>query len=107
MSQAIDALSIGHTIDLKGPVGKFVYNGRGECSINGKKRNIDTFVMICAGSGVTPIFQVFRAVMMDEEDKTKCVVLDGNREFEDILCTERGRRSPESVVGGGDELAYC
>jgi len=58
--------------------------------------------MICGGSGVTPIFSVLRAVLGEEdgEEGPKCVVLDGNRREEDILCKkemdglvrERGER---------------
>jgi nitrate reductase (NAD(P)H) len=44
--------------------------------------------MICGGSGITPIFQVLRAVMQDKEDPTHCTVLNGNRLVEDILCRE-------------------
>lgn len=88
MSQVIDALPIGHFIEMKGPIGKFEYCGYGKCLINEKERHIKTFVMICGGSGVTPIYQVFRAVMQNPEDKTKCIILDGNRLFEDILCKE-------------------
>lgn len=88
MSQAIDALSIGHFIEMKGPIGQFEYCGYGKCLINDKLRQIKTFVMICGGSGITPIYQVFRAVMQNPEDQTKCIILDGNRLLEDILCKE-------------------
>lgn len=88
MSQAIDALPIGHFVDFKGPIGKFEYLGRGLCAINGISRTVKRFIMICGGSGITPIFQVLRAVMNDKEDPTKCVVLDSNRLAEDILCKE-------------------
>jgi nitrate reductase (NAD(P)H) len=88
MTKAMDALPIGHSIDFKGPVGKFRYLGRGKCAINGNERTVKSFYMICGGSGVTPMYQVFRAVMQDQEDKTRCVVLDGNRLVEDILCKE-------------------
>lgn len=88
MTKALDELPIGHSIDFKGPIGKFEYLGRGRCSINGIEREIKKFFMISAGSGVTPIYQVFRAVMQDPEDKTYCVMLNGNRCFEDILCKE-------------------
>ena len=44
--------------------------------------------MICGGSGITPIFQVFRAVMRDKDDPTRCTILNGNRLVEDILCRE-------------------
>ncbi|OQO07240.1 Nitrate reductase [NADPH] [Cryoendolithus antarcticus] len=82
----IDSLPVGHFVEFKGPIGKFEYLGKGRCAVNGKDRQINTFLMICAGSGITPIYQVFRAIMQDREDKTKCVVLDGNRLVEDILC---------------------
>ena len=88
MTKAMDALPVGHGVDFKGPIGKFKYLGRGVCSINENQRSVTHFIMICGGSGITPIFQVFRAVMQDGDDKTKCKVLDGNRLLEDILCKE-------------------
>lgn len=86
MTTALDALPLGHPVDAKGPVGKFEYLGRGRCSVNGVERSVKRFVMVCGGSGITPIFQVLRAVMLDAEDRTRCTVLDGNRLVEDILC---------------------
>jgi len=86
MSQAMDTLPVGHFIEFKGPIGKFEYLGDGHCAINGAKRHIDTFLMICGGSGITPIYQVFRAIMQNKQDPTRCVMLDGNRLVEDILC---------------------
>ncbi|KAL7628960.1 hypothetical protein AAE478_000478 [Parahypoxylon ruwenzoriense] len=88
MTQALDAIPIGHFVDFKGPVGKFEYLGRGLCAIQSQRRKVKRFVMVCAGSGITPIFQVLRAVMADPEDSTSCLVLDGNRVEEDILCKE-------------------
>lgn len=86
MTQALDSIPIGHFVDFKGPVGKFEYLGRGLCSISGANRQVKRFIMICAGSGITPIFQVLRAVMSDAEDPTFCLVLNGNRREEDVLC---------------------
>ena len=88
MTLALDRLPVDHSVDFKGPVGKFKYLGRGICSINDERRTIKRFAMICAGSGITPIFQVFRAVMSDDEDHTRCTILNGNRLLEDILCKE-------------------
>ncbi|KAH6687963.1 nitrate reductase [Plectosphaerella plurivora] len=88
MTRALDSMPVGHWVEFKGPVGKFVYDGRGLCTINSKQRKVSRFIMICGGSGITPIFQVLRAVMKDAEDQTKCVVLDGNRLEQDILCRE-------------------
>ncbi|KAJ2982070.1 hypothetical protein NQ176_g1630 [Zarea fungicola] len=86
MTQALDSIPLGHFIDIKGPVGKFEYLGRGQCTVSGVTRHVRRFVMICAGSGVTPIFQVLRAVTSDAGDETECLVLDGNRFEDDILC---------------------
>lgn len=88
MTQAMDALPLGTGVDFKGPIGKFEYHGRGLCAINGLKKSVSRFAMICAGSGITPIFQVFRAIMRDTNDKTAVTVLYGNRQVEDILCKE-------------------
>lgn len=88
MSQALDALPTGHFVEFKGPIGKFEYLGNGRCAVNNVERIIKTFIMICAGTGITPIYQVLRAIMQDATDTTKCVVLDGNRLQEDILCRE-------------------
>lgn len=88
MTQALDAIPVGHFVDMKGPVGKFEYLGRGVCTISGHRRKVTRFIMVCAGSGITPIFQVIRTVMADRDDTTFCLVLDGNRAEEDILCKE-------------------
>jgi nitrate reductase (NAD(P)H) len=88
MTKALDAIPVGHWVDFKGPIGKFEYLGRGLCAVNGKQRSVNKFYMICGGSGITPIFQVLRAVMQDKEDATHCTVLNGNRLVDDILCRE-------------------
>lgn len=92
MSLALDSLPLGHFIDFKGPIGKFTYLGPGLVSLNSSQPPppstplIKTFYMICAGSGITPIFQVLRSILLNPSDSTKCLVLDGNRLEEDILC---------------------
>jgi nitrate reductase (NAD(P)H) len=88
MTKALDAIPVGHFVEFKGPIGKFEYLGKGLCAVNGVKRSVKRFYMISGGSGITPIFQVLRAVMQDKDDPTTCTVLDGNRLVEDILCKE-------------------
>ncbi|KAJ6785971.1 hypothetical protein PWT90_09030 [Aphanocladium album] len=88
MTMALDSIPVGHFVDFKGPVGRFEYAGDGLCRISGKTRYVDRFIMICAGSGVTPILTVLRAVVDKEDDTTECTVLNGNRTEEDILCRE-------------------
>lgn len=89
MSLALDSLPLGHFIDFKGPIGKFTYLGPGLVSLNSQPPPplpLKNFYMICAGSGITPIFQVLRSILLNPSDATKCLVLDGNRLEEDILC---------------------
>lgn len=86
MTQLLDKLDVGCDVDMKGPLGKFEYLGRGLCFIRGEQRRFTRFAMLCAGTGITPILQVFRAVMTDPDDHTQCVVLNGNRREHDILC---------------------
>lgn len=98
MTQALDAIPVGHFVDFKGPTGHFEYLGKGICTIGSKQRKVKRFIMVCAGSGITPIFQVLRAVMKDREDPTSCLVLNGNRCEEDILCKE----ALDTMVIGND-----
>lgn len=86
MTTALASLPLGTMIEFKGPIGKFTYIGRGAASISGVPRHMSSLTMICGGSGVTPILQVFRAVMRDAGDRTSCTLLSGNRREEDILC---------------------
>lgn len=88
MGMALEKLAIGSSVEFKGPIGKFKYLGKGRVSINDNERSVRSFRMICGGSGITPIFQVLRAVIQDRDDPTSCVVLDGNKKEEDILCKD-------------------
>ncbi|KFX98013.1 hypothetical protein V490_02496 [Pseudogymnoascus sp. VKM F-3557] len=88
MTMALEKLAIGSSVEFKGPIGKFKYLGKGRVSINDKERSVKSFRMICGGSGITPIFQVLRAVIQDRDDPTTCVLLDGNKKEEDILCKD-------------------
>lgn len=103
MTQALDSIPLGHWVEFKGPVGKYEYLGAGRFAVGGGVvRHIRRFVMVCAGSGVTPIFAVLRAVMRDEADTTRCLVLDGNRSEADILC-----RAEMDVLAAGGKGDRC
>jgi nitrate reductase (NAD(P)H) len=73
MSMAIDSLPIGHELALKGPIGRFEYHGRGEYSLGSARRIAKKFLMICGGTGVTPIYQVlfsFNSLYINTQDHT-------------------------------------
>ncbi|KAI0505548.1 nitrate reductase [Xylaria bambusicola] len=98
MTQALDSIPLGHFVDFKGPHGKFEYLGRGVCRISGRERRVRRFIMVCGGSGITPIYAVLRAVLTDREDPTCCVVLNGNRNEKDILC----RADLDAMIAGNE-----
>ena len=88
MTTVLESLGEGHHVDIKGPLGGFEYLGKGKVRYRGVDRKVDRFALVCAGSGITPIYQVLRAVVHDPVDKTTCIVVNGNRFEEDILCRE-------------------
>lgn len=103
MSLALDRLSIGATVDFKNsPSNRFKYLGKGEVMLNGVQRSIQSIYMICGGSGITPMFQVLRAIMRDKGDTTHCTVLDGNRLEEDIMC-----RAELESFAANDKMNKC
>lgn len=68
MSQHLDSLRIGDTIDVKGPKGHMEYLGRGGnfwVKPVGKPlstRRSEQFVMIAGGTGITPMLQVLHCM---------------------------------------------
>jgi nitrate reductase (NAD(P)H) len=53
MSQHLNAMTVGDTINVKGPTGHVTYMGRGLIQVGKVKHEINNFVMIAAGSGIT------------------------------------------------------
>jgi len=93
MSQHLDSLSIGDTIDMKGPKGHLEYLGNGNFTVKplGKplqSRNATHFGMIAGGTGITPMLQVLHAIFRNENDKSTASLLYANQTEEDILVRE-------------------
>jgi nitrate reductase (NAD(P)H) len=57
------ALQEGDTIDVKGPFGKFSYEGCGNYTLNRVQGKAKYLSMVAGGSGVTPCFDVAREVL--------------------------------------------
>lgn len=52
MSQLLDALRVGDAVEVKGPVGHFVYEGRGGYTLGGKKGALRSDLeCVCRASG--------------------------------------------------------
>ncbi|XP_019399920.1 PREDICTED: NADH-cytochrome b5 reductase 3 [Crocodylus porosus] len=91
MSQYLDSLKIGDTIDFRGPSGLLVYKGKGKFAIRPDKksepviRTVKYVGMIAGGTGITPMLQLIRAIMKDKDDPTVCNLLFANQTEKDIL----------------------
>ncbi|RVX22523.1 Nitrate reductase [Vitis vinifera] len=88
MSQYLDSLPLGATLDVKGPLGHIEYTGRGNFLVHGKPKFAKKLAMIAGGSGITPIYQIIQAVLKDPEDDTEMYVVYANRTEDDILLWE-------------------
>ena len=88
MSQFLDHLHIGETVDVKGPLGRLVYRGQGWFEIRGSRpfpQHKSRLGMIAGGTGITPIYQLVRTIHEDPFDTTRVSLLFANKTPEDIL----------------------
>jgi len=85
MSQYLESLPLGSSLDIKGPLGHIEYMGRGAFSVHGKQKFATKLAMFAGGTGITPIYQVMQAILKDPEDDTKMYVVYANHTEDDIL----------------------
>lgn len=88
MSQFLDNMKVGQTIDVSGPFGLFNYQGKGSFSYCGKQRSCQHYGAVAGGTGITPILQVIRAIVEDPEDLSTISLIYANRTPDDILCRD-------------------
>jgi cytochrome-b5 reductase len=91
MSQYLDTLKIGDTMDMKGPKGNLHYVGKGQFSVKelGKPlvmRKATHFGMIAGGTGITPCVQVIEAILRDEKDTSIIHLLYANQSMFITFC---------------------
>jgi cytochrome-b5 reductase len=77
LSQYLDTLKIGDTIDMKGPKGHLTWLGKGNFTVKIIKKPLQTrktthIGMIAGGTGITPMLQILDAIFRDPNDTT-CV----------------------------------
>lgn len=78
MSHHFREMRVGDCLAVKGPKGRFKY----------QVGQVRAFGMLAGGSGITPMFQVARAILENPKDKTKVHLIYANVTFEDILLKE-------------------
>lgn len=78
MSHHFREMRVGDYLAVKGPKGRFKY----------QIGQVRAFGMLAGGSGITPMFQVARAILENPNDKTKIHLIYANVTFDDILLKE-------------------
>ncbi|KAA8499343.1 Nitrate reductase NADH 1 [Porphyridium purpureum] len=84
-SQYLNALNVGDTVDIKGPIGHVEYKRHGHMIIHGAKRGVKQLGFICGGSGITPAYQIIQQILTDKTDATELFLLYANNSPSDIL----------------------
>lgn len=93
LSQYMERLQIGESIEVKGPVGRFEYLGNGKFRVRKTKdehveHQVSKFAMIAGGTGITPMRQIIQAIVSNPNDKTEAHLLFANQTEADILLRE-------------------
>ncbi|CAI0433272.1 unnamed protein product, partial [Linum tenue] len=78
MSHHFREMRVGESLAVKGPKGRFRY----------QPGQVRAFGMLAGGSGITPMFQVARAILENPKDQTKVHLIYANVTHDDILLKE-------------------
>jgi cytochrome-b5 reductase len=75
MSNHLHNMAVGQRLDIKGPLPKYPW----------AENKHDHIALIAGGTGITPMYQLCRAIFNNPNDKTKVTVVYGNVSDKDIL----------------------
>ncbi|KAL4399679.1 NADH-cytochrome b5 reductase [Malassezia pachydermatis] len=75
LSRVMNELKIGDTVEMKGPKGRFLY----------EPNMVSRIGMIAGGTGITPCYQVIKAVLQNPADNTKLNLIYANVNEDEIL----------------------
>lgn len=107
MSQHLDSLKIGDTVDMRGPKGHMTYHKNGKFTVHPilkkdppQQRAAKHFGMIAGGTGITPMLQIMHAVLRDEPNSDVTVsLLYANQSEDDILVRRELEEAVEKYAG--------
>lgn len=89
LSQYLENLHLGSQIEMKGPIGHFTYYADGYYSLGSSassaKQHATKFGFIAGGTGITPVYQVLRAILTNPSDSTKVALIYCVRTSKDLL----------------------
>ncbi|PKU66932.1 NADH--cytochrome b5 reductase 1 [Dendrobium catenatum] len=89
MSHHFREMKVGDYLSVKGPKGRFKY----------QIGQVRAFGMLAGGSGITPMFQVARAILENPKDKTMVHLIYANVTYDDILLKEELNSLSENYPG--------
>lgn len=87
MSQYLNSLSIGSTVDVRGPTGHVTYLGAGTLTVADplqkkaapQKRKAKKIGFVAGGTGITPILQILRHVLKEHSKDIEMWLLFANQ----------------------------
>lgn len=79
MSTHLHDMVPGQRLDFKGPLPKYPWTANKH----------DHVALIAGGTGITPMYQIARAIFSNPDDKTKVTLVFGNISEEDILLKDK------------------
>jgi nitrate reductase (NAD(P)H) len=85
MSQHLSNLQVGESVEMRGPFGHIEYIGSGRYRSQGKEHYMKRCAMVAGGIGITPVYQVIRAIMDDPDDPTEVWLVFANKTPGDIM----------------------
>ncbi|CAF0987723.1 unnamed protein product [Adineta steineri] len=101
MTQYLDKLPIGQTIDVSGPSGNLIYKDNGLFDIRSRKpepfvtRHVRHLGLIAGGTGITPMYQILNEILKEQSAivpgqkvDIKIWLLFANQTEDDILLRE-------------------
>ena len=83
--QILQDLEVGDFVEVRGPIGHFEYTRPGHFVHNRKEGRCNRINMIAGGTGITPMYQVMKRILSDENDTTALRLLYANQTEDDIL----------------------
>lgn len=94
LTQHLESLKIGETINISGPKGRLEYHGKGNIVIFKdplsseivQKRQVKKLSLIAGGTGIAPMLQIIRQILKKSTgDNTEIALLFANQTEQDIL----------------------
>ncbi|RQM13789.1 hypothetical protein DD237_005307 [Peronospora effusa] len=87
MSSYLNDLVVGDNVEMLGPQGQIGYPEAGIVTYGGQPKltNVRHIVMVAAGTGVTPMMQLIRAVVENSKDTAAVTLVDCNHSLAHII----------------------